>query len=354
MVLNVPAQAIAETPGRMSRAFPRRAGDFAGMRIVKRFVPVLAVVLAAAGCTSKNLSASVVAFDTSVGKAVERYNEQLDRVVELHTAEVRDALADENAKLVTTGCDVLLIEYSPALASDCVVVKVENGAPAPVDANPVRVANLKALAAALADYSGALTLLVADPGEDRAAFRDALANLATTIGDLQGQAERAGGKVLVDRESLTAISGLFAEAGGLYFERRRSETLREAIEAAHPFVVGATEVLGQSSREASTALLARTVAQDLNEAEREMVRVANAAPSRGAVKSAQDRVFEAHREYLDAASTLSSFASVREAHEAMLNAARSGLAAEDLIVLAEKLTILASRVDETIETIDRE
>ncbi len=199
-----------------------------------------------------------------------------------------------------------------------------------------------------------MKLLVADPGEEREAFRDALGKLAATIGDLQGQVERAGGEAVIGERSLTALSGLFAEAGGLYFEQRRSAALHAAIEAAHPFVVGATEILGDSGQAARTALLARTVAQDLNEAEREMARVATGSASRGAVKSAQNKVFEAHREYLDAASTLSSFASVREAHEAMLNAARSGLAAEDLLVLAEKLTILASRVDETIEAIDEE
>ena len=321
---------------------------------MKRFAPFLAALLVAAGCTSKNLSSSVVAFDTSVAKAVELHNGQLDRVVALHAAEVRDALAEQNAELITTGCDALLVAYSPALASDCVVMKIENGRAVPIDASPVRVENLKALASALADYSSSLRLLIADPGEDRETFRDALGNLATTIGALQGQVERAGGSELIDRESLTVISGLFAEAGGLYFEQRRSETLREAIEATHPFVVAATEILGESGQDARTALLARTVARDLNEAEREMDSAVQGSPSRSAVKSAQDRVFDAHREYLAAASTLSSFGSVREAHEAMLNAARSGLAAEDLIVLAEKLTILASRVDETIETIDQE
>lgn len=312
----------------------------------------LAAALLCGACTSKNLASSVAAFDQSVATAVDLHNKQLDRVVSLHDTALREQLAAENAQLITTGCDALLIAYSPALAAECVIVKDIGDRAEPIDANPVRVDRLKALASALARYAASLALLAGDFKKDEKAFSDAVGSLAANIGNLQGQIERAGGAAVVDKKSLGALAGLAAEAGKLYFEHRRWKVLRETIAAAHPLVVGATEILSEADSAARTAILAQTVAGNLNDAELNMAQVARGSPSASQVKAAQKKVFDAHREYLQAASLLSSFGGVREAHEAMLNATQSGLDTEDLITLAEKLTALAGKVDAAIEAFD--
>ena len=321
-----------------------------GYVMVKIFHLALAASLISAGCSSKTLTVPVAAFDDSVGKAVKLHNKQLDQVVKAHNDALRDDLAKSGKALFATGeCDLLLIQYTPELAAACRLTLRGGGE---IDADPVRVERLKALATSLGGYAAGLTSLTEDPKKDRKAFADAAGKLSGTVGALQGQVVRAGGRQVLDKNELKALTALAIEAGALYFERRRSQALRDIIVATHPVVVEATKILGESDRNAHTAILARTVAVDLVKAQAELSDLLSGSPSDSKVRKAQDKVFKAHQEYLVAASLVSAFGEIGAAHEALAAAAQSGLSGEDLLTLAERLTSLAGQVDATVDAFE--
>lgn len=323
-----------------------------------RFAPILIAALVVGGCTSRNLTSAVVSFDSSVTKAVEVHNAQLDKVLKLHDAVLRDQLAVDKTWLVTTGeCLALLDAYEPALVADCQVKRKDKFTKdqTPIDVDPVRVDRLKALARSLGGYSSSLRLLFADASADKKAFSKAVGGLATAIGGLQGEIERASGAKGVNTKALGAVATLISEAGSLYFEYERSRVLRKIIKESHPMVVAATEILDESSDNARTALLLQTVFDEMNNADNSLRDLlATGSASKSKIRKAQDRVFKAHRDFLTAASVTSAFGKIRDAHSAMVKAANEGMSTADLAALAEQLIALAGRVDEAVKILEEE
>ena len=74
----------------------------------------------------------------------------------------------------------------------------------------VKVDRLKLLARSLGNYSSSLKLLFADASADKKAFGKAVGGLATAVGGLQGEIERASGAKGVNTKALGAIEAIRA------------------------------------------------------------------------------------------------------------------------------------------------
>lgn len=309
------------------------------------------VALCLSGCSSTGFQSSVGQFGKLTSAASADQAASLLKITREETERIRADLASSRADLRLKASCGLAIGLIPVPEP-----RVNQGIP-PCEfvrrdgirlEEAPRFTNIIALSVGLDGYARSLVELASDHDDDNRAFSSSVTGLATSLGGLDASVRKATGASQGDSSAkMGAIASLVAEAGELYFSRRRNAALRKIIIAADPLVQDATKLLSEADDR--IGLYDRSgLAEDLIAAQKHQSEIAGSAPIEE-LRRAQDRMYDLLGAFTQRSRGTERFVAIGEAHAKLANAAREGARPAELKKVILALIHLAGTIDTTAD-----
>ncbi|NJM50899.1 MAG: hypothetical protein HC843_08465 [Sphingomonadales bacterium] len=304
-----------------------------------------ALSLLLGGCaTSDAFRSSVSEFGALTSTATATQNASLNIIIADEEERLAAQLAASRAELLLSVPDCL-----PPDAGGTPPCKLIRRDGKPLE-EAARFAHIIALGEALEDYAANLELLASDAAEDKAAFKDAVGNAASSLAGLDS-AIRDAAKIEKDdnvETKLGAVGSIAASLGILFLETKRAAALKAMIIKADPLVQQASAQLQTAysiDRLYKQTGLLRTVQAKQNAARGI---TSDPASSTSDVRAAQTELFEIVKEFNEAAKGENRFAAIGRAHGDLARAAQAGASKKNLLAAAKSLFELAQLIGEEL------
>jgi hypothetical protein len=315
-----------------------------------------AIALTLSACVSTSFRDAVGQFGTLTKAAATAQNARLDALAADETERIHNDLAVRRVDLRFSADCVDLINLPQRLEDvepnvpPCRLIEQRGDPNAPVKpVETVSYNHIRALSAALADYSNNLILLAADSTTDRKTFATSVSGLATSLGGLDGALRKAtSAEPATSTKTLDGIGALIGKAGGLVLAAERARVLKQIVQQADPLVQEAVAILADVDNRLGVYDMANR-ARALSAARIEASNLAHdPSASSAQIRAAQDELFAKFTAYSAGAAEQRHYAAIGAAHHKLALAARAGASPAELQEAIEAVLDLASATSDLI------